>query len=59
MLLQKGFNPKIPYCPTKSKKESEEKLGKKPLTQAQTNESRRVTKCRFIIEKKIGEIKQF
>ncbi len=60
MLCQKGFNPKLPFCIQKEEKKSaESKTNKQALTQEQANESRRVTKCRFIIEKKIGEMKKF
>jgi hypothetical protein len=51
-LTQKNLNPKIPTC-------SQLEIEKcKRLTIKQTSDSRLVTKCRFIVEKKIGEIKR-
>jgi hypothetical protein len=53
-----SLNPKIPTC-NQLLPETENYRNQKQLTIEQTNESRRVTKCRFIIEKKIGEVKKF
>jgi hypothetical protein len=52
-LQDKNLHPIIPTC-CQLEQENEQ-----TLTTQQANESRRVTKCRFIIEKKIGEIKKF
>ena len=51
-LIQSDFNPKIPTC------QQLEHVDKKILNVKQNTESRQVTKCRFKIEKKIGEIKK-
>jgi hypothetical protein len=51
-LKNKELNPKIPTC------SQLEEINETQLTVEQTNKSRLVTKCRFIIEKKIGEIKK-
>jgi hypothetical protein len=52
ILCEKKLNPKIPTCT-----QLEIEKGKR-LTVKQTSESRQVTKCRFIVENKIGEIKR-
>jgi hypothetical protein len=46
------LNPKILTC------SQLEKINETQLTVEQKNKSRLVAKCRFIIEKKIGEIKK-
>ncbi|CAF0991642.1 unnamed protein product [Brachionus calyciflorus] len=57
MLNKYGFNVKIPTC---HQLEEEKKTTKySQLTTKQCAESRFVTKCRFIVEKQIGAIKNF
>jgi hypothetical protein len=50
-LEDKGLSPKIPSCRKISDKSQ--------LTTVEANESRLVTKCRFIIEKRMGDIKKY
>ncbi len=50
-LQNNSLNPKIPTC---------RKVGDKgQLTTLEANESRLVTKCRFIVEKRMGDIKKY
>jgi hypothetical protein len=48
-LKNKELNPKIPTC------SQLEEINETQLTVEQTNKSRLVTKCRFIIEKKLAK----
>ncbi len=50
-LIDQGLNPKIPACRNRN--------DGGPLTTKEANESRLVGKCRFIIEKRIGDLKKF
>ncbi|CAF0948707.1 unnamed protein product [Brachionus calyciflorus] len=57
LIEQYNFNVQIPTCQQLENHNEENNSKNKQLTVKQTNETRLVTECRFIIEKQIGRIK--